>query len=717
MSQNIVSTWDGVANTNSWVHDGDVERSAADIIALAESVAHKAEEVEAATTAGVAAVNEAGSEQMAAIEGVTASQVAIVEAAGTAQKSAVETEGAAQIAAIGDATATILDDVQGAGATQIAAVQSAAATQLAAVEAAGTDQVSAVEDAADAKLVDINAAKDAAVAAKEDAEAAQAAAETAQAAAEASAGSVASSAAQIAANAEGIARLNGASYQLKCFGDATSFPSGIGGNIYKCTEKLIPAETVLRSVEIQAWQANVSGYLFILDADDVIVDKYFLPATQAGWNTIAVNKRYKQDVYIAVRGMATYFTYTMAAAPDIYSVGLMEASGDSYGGRVIGQSIPFTHNVPTRYYQFAVKIDLASLGVTDLADELPGISAPFDFILPRMAKMGEQGYSLFGKWYRMTDTQSQCASCGGASIAFTVKGATTVSVDIEQLVYHDDPAYMMAEEPYIAYSVDGAAFTRVQIATNAGNSVKTIALGSTAEHFVWIVMDGMCQSSGGANRSTGWSGVYVKSLTSNGTMYKVRPKGRQILYVGDSMVEGINTLGTSSLSSSNSNVAEWSFKSALKLHAFPLMQGYGGSTTWTGDSFELYSRPDYAQDTYIVNNQPDVIVCAYGHNDYSLVNAGTKTEAEFIAQYQKLAADLSGHYPGIPVVFLVPFAQRLSSAVRTVAAAYPFYYVVETYGYDYQTTDGTHPSAASGTAMAGSFADDMVRLLGKAFFA
>ncbi len=88
MSQQIVNEWTyGDQNTNTWLHDGDVERSAADIIALAASVSDKADEVDAATTAGIAAVNEAGSEQMAAIEGVTASQVAIVEAAGAEPQS------------------------------------------------------------------------------------------------------------------------------------------------------------------------------------------------------------------------------------------------------------------------------------------------------------------------------------------------------------------------------------------------------------------------------------------------------------------------------------------------------------------------------------------------------------------------------------------------------------------------------------------------------
>ena len=508
----------------------------------------------------------------------------------------------------------------------------------------------------------------------------------------------------------------GESTQIQSYMPSTSFSSGIGNNIYMFSEKLIPAETVIESVEVQTQINGTAGYVFIVDENYKIVDKFYIPSASLGWNTISVGKRYDRNVYIAVRGMAVGYLYTNTIVDNLYSIGLYEADGNTYGARTIGQTIPFSQVVPTRFYQFAVRINVKKIGVTNITSNLLGVSELSDFTMPKMQKTGEQGYSLFGRWYKMSDSLSQCANCGGASIAFKVKGATVINVDIEQLVYHDDPAYMMTEEPYIAYSIDGSSFTRLQISTNAADSVKSIPISGVQEHFVWIVIDGMCQSSGGANRSTGWSGVYIKSLTTDGTMYKVKPAGKQILYVGDSMVEGIDTLGTNSLSSSNSNIAEWSFKSAINLHAFPLMQGYGGSTVQVGTKFELYSRPDYNVDTYIVDNKPDVIVCEYGHNDYTLVSGGTETSAEFIAAYRNLIVILSEHYPGVPIIIITPFMQRLVNEILSVANTSNDYYLVDTSGYDYQTLDGTHPSAESGTAIAKSFADDVIRILGKSFF-
>lgn len=509
--------------------------------------------------------------------------------------------------------------------------------------------------------------------------------------------------------------LNGTTVTKQGFAPAASFSTGIGGNIYLNSETSIPKNVIIQSIEIYA-AASSSGYIFIVDSNYKVVDKFFVPSVSAGWNTIDINKRYDTETNIAVRSMQTGYFYTNSQTGYEYSIGLYEANGNTYGAKTIGEIISFSQNVPTRYYQFGVKINLKYIGVENLVNDLYAISKPSDFNMPKMQKTGEQGYSLFGKWYKMSDTLAECANCGGASIAFKVKGASALYVDIEQLVYHDDPAYMMTEEPYIAYSIDGSAFTRLQIATNSSSSVKTISISGNQEHFVWIVIDGMCQSSGGANRSTGWSGVYIKSLTSNGTMYKVKPAEKQILFVGDSMVEGIDTLGTNSLSSSNSNTAEWAFKAAVNLHAFPLMQGYGGSTTWTGEQFERYSRPDYSQDTYLINNNPDIIVCEYGHNDYTLVYNGTKTENEFISQYRALLVLLAEHYPGVPIVIITPFAQKLVSAILTVSNTYPFYYLVDTSDYNYQTLDGTHPSAASGTAMGESFANDLIRIFGKSFF-
>jgi hypothetical protein len=152
--------------------------------------------------------------------------------------------------------------------------------------------------------------------------------------------------------------------------------------------------------------------------------------------------------------------------------------------------------------------------------------------MPVFKKTGEVGYTLLGRWYYFNSTFKECCNSGGASIVFKVKGATKVSVGIEQVINSAHPEYSMAVEPYFAYSIDGSGFTRVQIET--GGNAKEIAIDSTDEHLVWIVIDGMCQMAGTANRNSGWCAVHIKSLTTDGAMYKVEPVSKQILFVGDS---------------------------------------------------------------------------------------------------------------------------------------------------------------------------------------
>jgi len=199
----VVDTWSyGDQNTKDWLHDGDVERSAADIIDTAENVAALGEQITAAAAQAVLDVNAAGSEQMAAIEGVTASQVAIVEAAGTAQAAAVAAEGASQIAAIDNKASDVIDSIQETVQEQaMSLLEAAIDAQETAIANAGTAQIAAIDAEGAALVADAEAARDDAVSAKDAALASQAAAATAAANAAASEAAALAAADSASANA------------------------------------------------------------------------------------------------------------------------------------------------------------------------------------------------------------------------------------------------------------------------------------------------------------------------------------------------------------------------------------------------------------------------------------------------------------------------------------------------------------------------------------
>ena len=504
-----------------------------------------------------------------------------------------------------------------------------------------------------------------------------------------------------------------------------TFSGQIAGNVYKSGTIAIPKGNTIKSVRFYSRSATPStqGYMYMLDSEDTIVDKIEITPSQAGWNELAIGKSYSVDVYIALSGETVGLSYSNTSKTNYYSNGLFEAQS-SERTKGVGETISFAHNVEGRYYEFGFEITYGYDGINNQFNDVnnridekedASIINPSNYIMPLVVKT-EGSYTLIGRWFdHMLDTDrfKNCCNCGGQSIMFKVKGATTITANFGQVSrYPDNPNYLMENEPYMAYSVDGSSFIRVQLDTTDGN---TIIVPDTNEHFVWIVIDGMDMvTKNGTNRDSGWIGVYIKSITTNGTMYAVEPKNKQILFVGDSMVEGINTLGTDSKAPSNSAVNEFSFKTAQRLNAIPLLNGYGGTTTWSGVNWVRYSFG--TTDTNVTTMEPDLIVIEYGHNDNTLINNGTYTVAQFIAKYEELISILRGMYTGTPIFCVVPFHQYLVEAVTEVVESTDCCYLIETADYDATYSDGTHPNASGATAIAEKMSADIINVMGKEYF-
>ena len=515
---------------------------------------------------------------------------------------------------------------------------------------------------------------------------------------------------------------NGSSNQIIAHYDE-NFTGQIAGNVYKSSTILIPANNVLGKIRFYSNSATPStqGYLYILDGYNKIIDKMEITPSQVGWNEKAINKAYSEDCYVALSGGTIGLTYSTTPKTNYYSNGLYEAQSTERT-KEVGDTMTFAHNVEGRYYEFGFEITYGIEGykakfedIDSRVSALEDTISPSEYVMPLVVKK-EGTYTLVGRWFdHMLDSDKfkNCCNCGGQSVMFKVKGATSIAANFGQVSrYPDNANYLMENEPYMAYSIDGSAFIRVQLDTTNGN---TISVPDTNEHFVWIVIDGMDMTTkNGVNRDSGWIGVYAKQITSNGTMYAIEPKNKQILFVGDSMVEGINTLGTTSKAPSNSAVAEFSIKTAQKLNSIPLLNGYGGSTTWSGVNWVRYSFG--TTDSNVVTMQPDLIVIEYGHNDYALVSGGTKTEAEFIEEYELLISILRGMYTGTPIICIVPFHQYLASAIRTIVESTDCCYLVETDDYDVTYSDGTHPDSVGATAISERLSADIMAIMGKDFF-
>lgn len=495
--------------------------------------------------------------------------------------------------------------------------------------------------------------------------------------------------------------------------------NGIGTNIYKSNKIIIPPKTLLKEVRFYSTSAynGTVAVLFVVDENGKIIDRFEHDSYAVGWNTITINKSYDIETYIAVSGGIIRFSYSNHKKENYYSNGLFECPATDRN-KLVNDTLSFTQNVPSRYYEFSVEVDYHTNGISDLNDlvdrrlsKLETSTLLSDYVFPKVTKTSEEGYTLLGRWYKFS-TFNECVNSAGASIMFNVKNATSVMVDIEQVVHPSHADWRMSVEPYFAYSIDGSDWVRVQIGTEA----KTINLPNTDNHIVWIVIDGMCLNSGSANRNSGWSAVYIKSLTTDGKMYKVKPKNRQILFVGDSIVEGINTLGTTSTSEANSTVNEFSFKTGRKLNAIPLIQGYGGSASWTGTKYERYSWVDNQQDSFVVNNEVDAILIEYGYNDNTVISGGTKTKQDFINAYNELIDLLVGKYGCVPIFCMIPFKQSLAEEIRQIASERSYCYCIETSDYDVTYSDNAHPNVNGAEEIANRLSADIEKVLGKDFF-
>ena len=166
MSQQIVSTWDGVQNTNSWVHDGDVERSAVDIVELASSVAGYSAGAQAAAdaasgyadtaSAAVASIGTAATDAVAAVQSAGNAEINDLYSAADAETSAMVAVGSSWINTLTSSGGIVTSAVGDAGAAQILAVTSAGGAQVSLVSAAGGSAIgdlAAVTAAQSAALV------------------------------------------------------------------------------------------------------------------------------------------------------------------------------------------------------------------------------------------------------------------------------------------------------------------------------------------------------------------------------------------------------------------------------------------------------------------------------------------------------------------------------------------------------------------------------------
>lgn len=291
----------------------------------------------------------------------------------------------------------------------------------------------------------------------------------------------------------------------------------------------------------------------------------------------------------------------------------------------------------------------------------------------------ERSFELSGRWFeKEIDGQKAWITLNdGAMIYFQVKGTDAVDVHFREITAW--------ETPYYAYVIDDGEPVRQLI------SESQIVLPDDKEHRITIVVDGMTEF------EDKWNGEIGVAFTGvdcgSGEITGFTPDKKRILFIGDSITEGVLVLNNEANSNGNSATHSFPWYTARALDAEPYFIGYGATGIFmTGSFSRCADMLDYLSASRPVLKE-DIPSC-----DLAVINMGTNDhEADgemFVQGYREILLKLHERYPHIKIFCMIPFSQLHSEDIRRAAEEYPWCAVVETAEWDISYTDGIHPDVA-----------------------
>lgn len=309
------------------------------------------------------------------------------------------------------------------------------------------------------------------------------------------------------------------------------------------------------------------------------------------------------------------------------------------------------------------------------------------------AGKGEQDFALSGRWFeKEIDGQKAWVTLNdGAMIYFEVRGTGALDVHFLEIT--------ALETPYYAYMIDDGEPVR-QLITES-----RIVLPDNKEHRITVVVDGMTEF------EDKWNGEIGVAFTgvdcSSGEIRAFRPDKERILFIGDSITEGVMALGNEGNSNGNSATHSFPWYTARLLDAEPYFIGYGATGIFmTGSFSRCTDMLDYLSAERPVSREDipfcDLVVINMGTNDHE-VNGEM-----FVHGYREILLKLHDRYPGIKIFCMIPFSQLHSEDIRRAAEEYPWCVVVETAEWNITYTDGIHPDAA-GAEQVGERLAEIIR--------
>ena len=313
---------------------------------------------------------------------------------------------------------------------------------------------------------------------------------------------------------------------------------------------------------------------------------------------------------------------------------------------------------------------------------------------------GEDEPFYMGRWFdkEIEGATHKVPLTDGAHLYFLIENAASFDVTFTVIT--------TGEEPYFAYSIDGAEPIRQHI------TEPTVTLPDTGRHTVRIIADGMTEGEGKWDLEKGFA---LKSVTpaEGGSIVGIKPTEKVVFFYGDSITEGIRALNMNATSDGNSATNAYSWQCAEALGVTPYLIGYGASGIIMEGSFStMLNAIDYLSDGRPVDDdvKPDVIVVNHGSNDVG------QNRLLFEEQLTVTLNRLREKYPEAPIVYLIPFEQTHSRVIPGVVEKMENAYVIETRKWEITYTDGIHPDAAGAKAAGDQLAAALTAIFGENYF-
>lgn len=317
---------------------------------------------------------------------------------------------------------------------------------------------------------------------------------------------------------------------------------------------------------------------------------------------------------------------------------------------------------------------------------------------------------FIGRWFpRVINSKlAMTAISGGQEVRINVENSTKIGAK-----FFIDPL-ALTYIPYIAYSIDDAPFVRQAIAPDGSSGEVEVVFNnalSTGKHKVRLILSGVKENT---NRWVDGIGLHFLGFTtSNGGIITPYSPRKKLMFVGDSITEGVLILG-SNLPSGNAGEKCYTHLTANSLGADPIIVGFGGVGVTKGGGGGVPNAQTnfgYYKDSFPTQAEnPSLIVINHGTND------SAATDPDFKTGYQALITAVRAKHPSVKILCMRPFAGTKANMIQEVVNENTNIHYIDTTGWAITYTDGLHPNENGNTVAAQNLVPAITNIVGVNYF-